>query len=227
VRQGRVLYDNLRKGVRYYLAVKVALVLSTLIAVLLRVPLPFNPLQIILLELFMDLGAAATFAADAPEEDVMARRPRDPKASFFDRSLLTGLFAGAASLLVTVLVPYLWAVSQGYDQSTAQTVAFAAWLIGHIILAVHMRSEREPLLRRGLVGQSGLFGNTTMLLWGAAALGFLALALAFGPLRGLLELSPIPTEAWRWILLTPLLATLPVELVKLATWRKPALKVAF
>jgi Ca2+-transporting ATPase len=56
VRVGRLLYENLHKAVRYYLAAKVGLIVAALLAVLFRLPVPFSPIQIIVLELFMDLG---------------------------------------------------------------------------------------------------------------------------------------------------------------------------
>ena len=64
VREGRALFENLKKGVRYYLACKVALISITLLPVLLQLPVPFAPIQIILMELFMDLAAAAAFVAE-------------------------------------------------------------------------------------------------------------------------------------------------------------------
>lgn len=87
VREGRVLFANLTKGVRYYLAVKVALMSVTLLPVLLKVPLPFAPIQIIIMELFMDLAASATFVAEPPESELMRRPPRDPNLPFMGRAV--------------------------------------------------------------------------------------------------------------------------------------------
>ena len=72
VEEGRVSFDNLRKGVRYYLACKAALVSIALLPVLLRVPVPFAPIQIILMELYMDL-AAGSCAALVPNRSCRCR----------------------------------------------------------------------------------------------------------------------------------------------------------
>ena len=85
IRQCRGLFANLEKGIRYYLACKVALVASSLLAVLLAIPLPFLPMQIILIELLMDLAASAGFVAEPPEYDVMRRPPRDPRERVLNR----------------------------------------------------------------------------------------------------------------------------------------------
>ncbi len=84
VKEGRKLYGNLRKGVRYYLACKVALVSIFLVPIILGIPLPFAPIQIIVLELFMDLAASATFVAEPAETGTMKKPPVDPKEKFMN-----------------------------------------------------------------------------------------------------------------------------------------------
>ena len=88
VKEGRKLYGNLRKGVRYYLACKVALVSIFLIPIILGIPLPFAPIQIIVLELFMDLAASATFVAEPEETGTMQKPPIDPKEKFLNKPML-------------------------------------------------------------------------------------------------------------------------------------------
>jgi Ca2+-transporting ATPase len=81
--EGRRIFDNLSKGVRYYLSVKVALVAVFVASLVLGLPFPFSPIQIILLELFMDLGASASFVAEPPEPSIDTGHPvtRVPRSS--------------------------------------------------------------------------------------------------------------------------------------------------
>ncbi len=190
VRAGRTLYANLAKGVRYYLAAKVALVASSLAAVLAGLPVPFTPVQIILLELFMDLGASTTFVAEPPEGDVMSRPPRDPQRPFMDRAMQVGIVAGGLSLAAAVLVAYGWTWGRGLGLEAARTAAFAAWMVGHLALAAHVRAEQQPL-RVADLGSNGPF-----LAWAAGALGLLALAMVLPPLRVRLHLAPLDPAAW-------------------------------
>lgn len=189
VRTGRVLYANLRKAVRYYLAAKVALVFASLAAVLLKLPIPFEPVHIILMELFMDLGASVTFIAERAEEDVMARPPRDAKAAFMDRSMQFGIWLGGLTLGVAVLVGYLGALSLGASSAQAQTAAFIAWMVGHVVLAANMRSERQPLL------SSMLLANKPFLIWAAAAVVVVAVGLNATFVEQRLHLVPPPAQA--------------------------------
>lgn len=199
VRAGRTLYANLHKAIRYYLAAKVALVSASLVAVLAHLPVPFEPVQIIILELFMDLGASVTFVAEPAEEDVMARPPRDPKRPFMDRGLQLGIFGGGLALGAAVLVPYLVVWRNGEDAARAQTAAFAAWMIGHIVLAAHMRAERQPILR------TNPFANRPFLIWAAAALALPVLALAVPFLAARLHLVPLTPTLWAVVVASALL----------------------
>jgi Ca2+-transporting ATPase len=190
VEEGRVLFSNLRKGVRYYLAVKVALVSVTLLPVLLLVPVPFAPVQIILMELFMDLAASATFVAEPPEAGLMQQPPRDPRQRFMDRSMVESILISAAGLFAAVAAAYLtvWYVTGNGGQ--ARTVAFVTWLLGHLFLAINMRSEREPLVRLGPLS------NRVMIVWGAVTVGFVLFATLVPAVRP--ALKTVPLTGWEW-----------------------------
>ena len=195
---GRVLFANLSKAVRFYLAAKVALVTASLVAVLLGLPVPFAPVQIILMELFMDVGASATFVVEPPEEDVMRRTPRDPGRPFFDRSMQFGILAGGVSLAAVVLVAYLWTWQSGSGVAAAQTAAFGAWMLGNVVLAAHMRAERVPLL------PSGLFLNRAYLVWALAAVAAVALGVLVAPLAARFHLVPLSGAEWAVVVVSAL-----------------------
>ena len=212
VAEGRHLFANLKKGVRYYLAIKVALVSVMLLPVLLRIPAPFAPVQIILMELFMDLAAAAAFVAEPAEGDLMRRPPRDPKAPFMDRAMLAGILTGALGLFAAVSTAYLLTWYGGADQVMAQTVAFAAWMAGHVLLAFNMRSERQPML------QVGFFSNRLMLVWGAVTLVFISLVTTVPFLQTFLKTTTLNVEQWSLILTCVVVGTFWLELKKLVTF---------
>ncbi|MHB9092532.1 MAG: HAD-IC family P-type ATPase, partial [Chloroflexota bacterium] len=214
VREGRKLFENLRKAIRYYLAVKVALVSTSLVSVLTHLPVPFTPIQIIVTELFMDLGASVAFTTERAEGDVMARPPRDAKHPFMDGSMKAGIFAGGLSLCVAVTAAYLWAFSRGAQPAHAQSLAFVTWMIGHVLLAFHMRSERQPLLSLGPLS------NPAMLIWGIGAIALAVLTANVPVLRDALKMAPLAPQEWVFAAVAPLLTTGGWEVWKLARWRK-------
>ena len=191
--EGRTFFDNLRKGLKYYLAIKAALISLFVVALSLEyfynasLPLPLAPIQIIVLELFMDLAASAGFVTEPAEKTIYDRKPRDPKSKFPDSKMITDMAISAASLFVAVMLAYLYAWSQNpqnFDPVTLQAYAFSGWIIGHILLAFVMRSEKEPLY------VLGPFSNRIMDLWAVLAFTFLISALTIPPLTSLLKLAP-------------------------------------
>jgi Ca2+-transporting ATPase len=215
VRQGRKLFSNLKKGVRYYLACKIAVVSIFLLPIVLGIPLPFNPIQLIVLELFMDLAASATFVAEPEEEGIMKKPPLDPKEKFMKRSMLFMIALGTLSLFAAVSATYLftWFTNPNLVLSErlvlSQTVAFATWLVGHIFLALNFRSEKEPLVRLGL------FSNKIMVLWALAALGTLWLGTSLPFLNSSLRITSLSLENWALVFGVAFVATFWWELKKL------------
>lgn len=195
VAEGRRLYANLRKGTRYYLAIKVALIAASLTSVLLGLPVLFAPIQIIVLELFMDVNAALGFAVEPAEPNLMQRPPRDPNAPFLDHALVSSIVWGGMSLFLVVMVAYLrvlWFAPGGRDIVHAQTAAFLTWLLGHGVLALAMRGEGTPARLRGL------FTNRVITVWIVAIAVTTILAVAVPAVQGVLKTVPLTPADWVW-----------------------------
>ena len=213
IREGRKIFDNLKKGITYYLCVKIGLILSFVVPLFLSRPFPFAPVQIIVLELFMDLAASATFVAEPIEKDVMQRPPYNIKERFINRTMILKIFTGGASLAVAVMFNYLLATYSGSSLIHAQTIAFATWMIGHIFLAFNMRSEIIPLHR------VGLFTNKTMLIWTSAAITFLVVVMYVPQIRLSLKLTSLDLKSWLLAVGVPFVTTFWMELEKTIRYR--------
>lgn len=175
---------------------------------LLGQPVPFSPVQIIVLELLMDLGASVSFAAEPAEGDVMRRPPLNPGQRFLDRSLSAIVLLGGPSLGVAVPSRHAWA--QGPADLTdvrARTVAFLTWLLGHVVLALAFRSEREPLSRLGV------FSIPVALVWMAAGVTVAALSTTVPLLSDRVGAVSIP-EAWLRAVVVPVATTAGFEIAK-------------
>jgi Ca2+-transporting ATPase len=219
--EGRHFSDNFHKGVNYYLAVKVGLITIFLFPVLAGLPLPFSPIQIILLEMFMDLAASAGFVAEPAESDITLRPPPRTTAPFLDRTAVMTILSKGAALFLAVMAAYTWATWRGLSIGAVQSCAFTSWMIGHVALAFISRRDREPLLRRGFLS------NHVMNIWALAAIAFLVLALYAPPIREALRFAEITP---RHLLVSSALAILlvgPVDLLKrLRSTPEPKVKSA-
>ncbi|HSR23358.1 MAG TPA: HAD-IC family P-type ATPase, partial [Candidatus Eisenbacteria bacterium] len=205
--EGRRLYENLRKAIRYYLAVKLALVAVMFVMAVTGRPLPFSPLQIVILELFMDLGASVAFVNQRPEGDEMRRRPRPPGARIVDRRMLAGIAGGGLTLAIVTGAAYLAALGP-LDVAGARTLALVCWLVGHAALGVAMGWDRRP------IGLRDLLANPAMLLWACASVLLAVGLLAWPRLEAVLHAGPVPTWAGVLALLASLAAPFWLEAFK-------------
>ncbi|MBI5180899.1 MAG: HAD-IC family P-type ATPase, partial [Nitrospirae bacterium] len=190
IREGRRLFDNLTKGVRYYLACKTALIAIFTLPIFLALPLPFAPIQIILLELFMDLAASVSFVAEPEEADLMRRRPRDPKIKFMNKSMTLSIFSGAIGLFLAVSLGYLYALNTGMEPVKAQTIAFATWMLTHVFLALNMRSERGSLFKMGF------FSNKAMVIWAGVSVIALLIGVNLPIVQHALRTTALSLNEW-------------------------------
>jgi len=209
VKEGRKIFANLQKGVSYYLACKVALVASFLLPTVLGLPLPFAPIQIIILELFMDLAASTTFVAEPQEADTMKEPPVNPHERFMNRKMQMRILKGAVSLFAAVSTSYLFTYYSTQNLAQSQTVAFATWMFGHIFLALNYRSEKQPLIKQGLLA------NKLMILWALGTIATLVISTNISALYNLFKITSLSLSDWTLSIGTAFVATFWMELRKL------------
>jgi Ca2+-transporting ATPase len=209
--EGRALFDNLQKGMRYYLSIKLALILIFLIPIILNVPMPFSPIQIIILELFMDLAASAGFVAEPKEKNIYSRKPRNPQQPIFNTRVLTDLVIKSLVLSAVVTAFFLYSYYNTRDLATAQTFAFSAWIIGHVVMAYISRSDTESII------SIGLFTNPVMNLWALAAVAFLLTVIYVPYVNHLVRLTPLPFISFLLVVGIVIVVMLLLEFKKFLT----------
>ena len=185
VKQGRRIFDNLKKGMAYILAVHVPIAGMTLIPVLLKWPLVLLPVHIAFLHLIIDPACSIVFEAEPEEADVMRRPPRKPNESLFgSRILWMSLLQGLGVLLILVAL-YGFALNRGLDESRARAVAFTTLIVANIGLILINRSWTHSIM-------TTIRAPNPALWWvaGGATL-FLALVLQVPALRELFRFAPL------------------------------------
>ena len=105
IREGRVIYDNIKKFILYLLSCNSAEVYTMLLCGIIGLPVPFSAIMILWVNLIADLPPALSLGVDPAEPDVMTRRPRNPKDNIFNlRTVILLLFQGFSIAALTVLV---------------------------------------------------------------------------------------------------------------------------
>ncbi|WP_097159530.1 calcium-transporting P-type ATPase, PMR1-type [Bacillus oleivorans] len=158
IEEGRNIYENIRKFIRYLLASNVGEILVMLFAMLLALPLPLVPIQILWVNLVTDGLPAMALGLDPSEEDVMNRKPRHPKEGVFARGLGWKVVSRGFLIGIVTLMAFMIAY-QGQTENLkyAQTVAFATLVMAQLIHVFDCRSDtsvfaRNPFENKYLVG---------------------------------------------------------------------------
>ncbi|MCL5291981.1 MAG: cation-transporting P-type ATPase [Actinobacteria bacterium] len=145
VRDGRTIYDNLRKATRYVVGLHVALLGIPLAATFLGYVSPLLPASIILMELILDPMSSVVFEGEPAEPNLMTRPPRRPGQRLIDWRLGGSVLAQGATILLAALGVYIWSLSRGTDVDVARTLSLSTLILSQLLLAVSVRSERRSI----------------------------------------------------------------------------------
>ncbi|HBE76367.1 MAG TPA: ATPase, partial [Firmicutes bacterium] len=147
VEEGRTIYDNIRKFIRYLLSCNMGEILTMFGGIMLGLPFPLLPIQILWVNLVTDGLPAIALGMDPAESDNMNRRPRPPREGIFGRGLglkilLQGIMIGAVTLGV-----YIFKLRTGGELFEARTAAFATLVFAQLSFVFQCRSEQKSLLQ--------------------------------------------------------------------------------
>ena len=192
IRQGRGIFDNLRKALAYTIAVHVPIVGMSLLPVFVSEwPLVLLPVQIAFLELIIDPACSVVFEAEEVDPAIMDQPPRKAGQGIFGRRVLVIAACQGLSVLAAVVGVYLWSIGSGKADDVVRSLSFATLVIGNLSLILVNRSWRLP------VWQTFRERRNRTLKWvvGGAALVLLAL-LSVPGLRGAFNLGPLAPGDW-------------------------------
>jgi Ca2+-transporting ATPase len=140
VKEGRRVFDNLRKGMAYILAIHVPIAGMTLIPVMLNWPLVLLPVHIAFLHLIIDPACSIVFEAEPEEGDVMKRPPRKSDEPLFGRRTWSVSVFQGLGVLVILAALYGFALYRGLREPEARALAFTTLIVANIGLILINRS---------------------------------------------------------------------------------------
>jgi Ca2+-transporting ATPase len=158
VREGRRIYDNLRRFVRYQMTTNSAEVWTLFLAPFLGLPVPLLPIQILWINLVTDGMPGLALAAERAESDVMRRPPRPVQEGVFARGLGVHVLWVGLLMAALALGAQAWFVDAGATQARWQTITFTMLCfvqLGHVLA---VRSEQDSLFTQGLLTNKALLG---------------------------------------------------------------------
>lgn len=202
IREGRNIYENIRKFIRYLLASNVGEIFVMLVAMILALPLPLVPVQILWVNLITDGLPAMALGLDPPETNVMKQKPRNPREGIFSRGLgykiiTRGLVIGLVSLIAFIIVYHQFPDDLNY----ARSVAFTTLVIAQLIHVFDCRSDRGLFARNP-------FSNVYLLLAVLSSFLLLLIVIYVEALQPIFYTTTLHISDWLLILSLSALPTL-------------------
>ncbi|MGC8851109.1 MAG: calcium-translocating P-type ATPase, SERCA-type [Candidatus Micrarchaeia archaeon] len=154
VQEGRTIYDNILKSIRYLLSCNAGEIITIFAATLAAIPNPLTPIQILWMNLVTDGLPALALGMDPPEKDVMKRLPRNPKEKAINRHAAIHMLTIAVFMALGTLAIYGFYFPQG--EAKARTAAFTAIIFFQIFIALDSRSLKHSIAQASLLANKAL-----------------------------------------------------------------------
>ena len=203
INEGRNIYENIRKFIRYLLASNVGEILVMLFAMLLGMPLPLVPVQILWVNLVTDGLPAMALGLDQPEDDVMKRGPRNPREGIFARGLGFKIISRGIMIGIVALIAFIVVYQNNPDNLIyGQTVAFTTLVIAQLIHVFDCRSDDSIFARNP-------FENIYLVFAVLSSLVLLLIVIYWEPLQPIFHTTYLGLRDW---LLIGALSAIPTVL---------------
>jgi len=162
VREGRRIYENIRKFILYVLSCNLGEILIIFLAPIIGFAMPLLPIHILWINLVTDGLPGLALVGEPAEKDIMNLPPRPPKENLFAGGLISKILLTGAVLTIATLLVQWWAVNEGYDVKTQQSMVFTTLCFVQLGNALSVRSAYHTMFTREI------FANRAM--WGAIVL---------------------------------------------------------
>lgn len=211
IREGRVIFANIRKYVYFLFSCNMVEILTIAISLIFLYPLPILPLHVLFLNLVVDISPAIAIGFEPAEANVMNQPPRRAEEGLISRKflvkiLLSGLIIAVLSFLVFVIV-----LGQSQSLPLAQTAAFTMMAVSQLLHTFNVRREKHFGIGASLLENKVLIGALLL----SVSLQLLAVYAPF--MNQIFQTVPLGRQEWLLIAAAASVSTLGVHLVKKLT----------
>lgn len=208
MREGRVVFANIRRMLVYLLATNAGEALVALGALAIGLPIPLLPVQILWVNLVTDTLLVIPLGLEPGEKDIMKRKPKDPKAPILSRFMVSRIVLVAISMAIMAIILYL-SFEKIYGEDYARTIVFCGLVVMQWANAFNARSDYESVFVRLRVWNGKFYGGLAV----AVILQSLAI---FGPFQTLLHIKSVAIGD---LVITGVLSFIvPIFIVEIHKW---------
>ena len=205
VANGRNVYRNIKNAILFLLSGNMAAIITVLFTSLLALPVPFEPVHLLFINLLTDSLPALAIGMEPAERGLLKQKPRDPKVGILTKDF-TGLMFGQGALIAIVVIIAFFEGNK-VSAATASTMAFATLTLARLFHGFNCRTERS-------IFKVGFTSNVYSI--GAFVLGVLLLSLVlFVPgLHGLFSVQELMADQVTTIFCLAVIPTVIIQGVK-------------
>ncbi|MCX7988217.1 MAG: cation-transporting P-type ATPase [Thermodesulfovibrio sp.] len=214
VKEGRIVFDNIRKVIFFLIPTGLASILSIIGAVITGLPIPYFPAQILWINLVTNGLQVIALAFEPGEKGVVERPPRPPEEGIMSRLMIERTIIVGVLISLGVAYTFMNSLHQGESLETARTVAVTTMVFFQFFQAWNSRSEYESIFRINPFSNIFLFLSLI-----AATVAQIAFIYAF-PFQWVFRTEPISAEDWKNILIIASTVILVIEIDKWIRRRK-------
>jgi Ca2+-transporting ATPase len=186
ISQGRTVYNNLRKSVRYMLSKNTSEIMIMFTALAAGLGQPFNVMQLLWINMISDIFPGLALAQEPPEPDVLLRAPRDPEEPLIKTADFKRLLFEASTLSAGTLAAYGYGVMRYGQGPQASSMAFTNFVTAGLLHAISHRSETHSIF-----DPERLEPNKYLTIALTGSLGLQSLTLFVPGLRSFLGMGPL------------------------------------
>ena len=205
VANGRNVYRNIKNAVKFLLSGNMAGIMAVLYTSLAALPVPFQPVHLLFINLLTDSLPAIAIGMEKAEKDLLSEPPRDPKQGILTKDLMTALFVQGGLIAVCTMIAFYIGLST--DSVTASSMAFATLTLARLFHGFNCRS-RHSIFKIGLTSNiysiGAFFGGVLLL----------ALVIFVPVMRTLFSVSPLSGYQIGMIVLLAVIPTVIIQLYK-------------
>ncbi len=209
VREGRTIFDNIKKSLLFILPTSGGAAGVILLAVFLGLALPVTPAQILWINMVSTVTLAIALAFEPAEPGVMQRPPRPPTEPLITKLLLARVVYVSLLMVAVTYLVFQWEMARGSSLETARTAAVNMLAIGELVYLFNSRHfVAHSMARDTLTGNRVAF-------WVSVVLILLQIAFTYAPpMQALFKSTPLDAAAWALIVALSLGKFLAVEVEK-------------
>ncbi|MDD4694451.1 MAG: cation-translocating P-type ATPase [Firmicutes bacterium] len=211
IREGRIIYSNIKKVIFFLLSCNLAEVLVIIISMLFGLPIPLNPVHLLWINLVTDALPAIALGTERGEQNIMQHKPRNTQEPLLSKSTWIMVLFHASILAFATLFAFLIGLSTFNSLAIGRTMAFLTIICGELFRAFSCRSEYTIILK------TGLFSNRLMIYAVIASVLLIVPLFAFPALSAAFALASLTNVQWCIVFLLSVIPLIFGELTKLTT----------